>query len=189
MFLNNELLKILPSLANLTGNITHGNHGKVGKKDVVAPTRSLGVVEEEGGSGNAAAAGNGALSAPPLPLLHNQLRSSPRLRRYAAVRACFGPSSGPRKEEEEEENEGKRRRSRMRRSWRASWWRSRRGRRRRGERPECALTESCTAASQQHLLTRAQPASPSSSSSYSSSASSSSPSQNITRGRRPSTSI
>ena len=188
MFLNNELLKILPSLANLTGNITHGNHGKVGKKDVVAPTRSLGVVEEEGGSGNAAAAGNGALSAPPLPLLHNQLRSSPRLRRYAAVRACFGPSSGPRKEEEEE-NEGKRRRSRMRRSWRASWWRSRRGRRRRGERPECALTESCTAASQQHLLTRAQPASPSSSSSFSSSASSSSPSQNITRCRRPSTSI
>ena len=186
MSLNNELLKILPSLANLTGNITHGNHGNHGnhgKKEVVAPARSLGVVEEEVvGSGNAAA-GNSALPS----LLHNQLRSSPRLRRYAAVRACFGPSSGPRKEEEEE-NEGKRRRSRMRRSWRASWWRSRRGRRRRGERPECALTESCTAASQQHLLTRAQPASPSSSS-FSSSASSSSPSQNITRCRRPSTSI
>ena len=71
------------------------------------------------------------------------------------------PQLRPEEEEEEEENEGKRRRRRMRRRTRARWWR---GRRRRGERPECALTESCTAASQQHLLLRAQRASPSSSS-------------------------
>ena len=74
------------------------------------------------------------------------------------------PQLRPEEEEEEEENEGKRRRRRMRRRTRARWWRgrrrSRRGRRRRGERPECALTESCTAASQQHLLLRAQRASP-----------------------------
>ena len=161
----NYPLEIISSIDNLALG-THGNDGKrcllvnaAGPPVVLLATRAKLERKEV------------VLGALPAPSLSTSRSSSPRLRRYAAVRACFGQSQAP-----------SRRRRRMRRrrrrmGWRrrrARWWRWRRRRRRRGERPECALTDSCTAASQRHLLLRAQRARLSSSSSSSSSLSSAS---------------
>ena len=165
----NYPLEIISSIDNLALG-THGNGGKrcllvnaAGPPVVLLATRAKLERKE-------VVLGALSSSAPrTLPLHQPELVSeTPEIRGGTRV---LRPQLRP-EEEEEEVNEGTRRRRRMRRRARARWWR---GRRRRGERPECALTDSCTAASQRHLLLRAQRARLSSSSSSSSSSSASSP--------------